>query len=47
LHTLVGYTAAPAGAQLIAYLGTVLAIFGLMRWERGRHPRSKLVAKPA
>jgi high-affinity iron transporter len=47
LHTLVGYTAAPDGAQLIAYLGTVLAIFGLMRWERGRHPRSKLVAKPA
>jgi high-affinity iron transporter len=47
LHTLVGYTAAPDGAQLIAYLATVVAIFSLMRWERERHPRGKLVAKPA
>ena len=41
LHTLVGYTAAPDGAQLIAYLATIAAIFGLMRWERTRHPRGK------
>ncbi len=47
LHTLVGYTAAPDGAQLIAYLGSIVAIFALMRWERGRHPGGKLVAKPA
>jgi high-affinity iron transporter len=47
LHTLVGYTAAPDGAQLVAYIATVAAIFGLMRWERRRHPRGGLVPKPA
>jgi high-affinity iron transporter len=47
LHTLVGYTAAPDGAQLVAYVATVAAIFGLMRWERRRHPRGGLVPKPA
>jgi high-affinity iron transporter len=47
LHTLVGYTAAPDGAQLIVYLGSIAAIFALMRWERSRHPRSKLIATPA
>jgi high-affinity iron transporter len=46
LHTLVGYTAAPDGAQLIPYLGTVLAILGLMRWDRARHPRPKMFPKP-
>ena len=38
LHTLVGYTAAPDGAQIVAYLATVAAIVGLMRWERARRP---------
>ena len=38
LHTLIGYTAAPDGAQIVAYLATVAAIFGLMRWERSRRP---------
>jgi high-affinity iron transporter len=47
LHTLVGYTAAPDGAQLLTYVTTVAAIFGLMRWERRRHPRGGLVPKPA
>lgn len=47
LHTLVGYTAAPDVAQLIAYLATIAAIFGLMRWERTRHPRGNMVPKPA
>jgi high-affinity iron transporter len=47
LHTLIGYTAAPDGAQLLAYLATVAAIFGLMRWERRRHPRGGLIPKPA
>jgi high-affinity iron transporter len=47
LHTLVGYTAAPDGAQLLAYVATIAAIVGLMRWERNRHPRGTLVATPA
>jgi high-affinity iron transporter len=36
LHTLVGYTDAPNGAQLLAYLATIIAIVGLMRLERAR-----------
>ncbi|HVZ92040.1 MAG TPA: FTR1 family protein [Rhizomicrobium sp.] len=36
LHTLVGYSDAPNGAQLAAYLATIFAIVGLMRWERSR-----------
>ena len=36
LHTLIGYSDAPNGMQLIAYLGTILVITLLMRWERGR-----------
>jgi high-affinity iron transporter len=47
LRTLVGYTAAPDGAQLIAYLATIAAIVGLMRWERNRRPRGTLIATPA
>jgi high-affinity iron transporter len=31
LHTLIGYTAQPAGIQLVFYLGTLLVIGGLMR----------------
>ena len=47
LHTLVGYTAAPDGAQLVAYIATVAAILGLTRWERRRHPRKGLIPRPA
>jgi high-affinity iron transporter len=46
LHTLVGYTAAPDGAQLLAYLATIIAVFGLMRWERARHPRGQAIPSP-
>jgi hypothetical protein len=31
LRTLIGYTAQPAGIQIIFYLGTLLIISGLMR----------------
>jgi high-affinity iron transporter len=44
LHTLVGYNDAPNGLQIIAYLGTIAVVMGLMRWERARHPRRRLVA---
>ena len=47
LHTLVGYSDAPNGAQLVAYIGTILAVTALMRWERARHPRGEAIAKPA
>jgi high-affinity iron transporter len=47
LHTLVGYTAAPDGAQLIAYVGTIFAIFGLMRWERTRRQPTKFAGSMA
>jgi len=36
LHTLVGYTAAPDGAQLLAYLLVIAMMLGLMRIARGR-----------
>jgi high-affinity iron transporter len=47
LHTLVGYSDAPNGAQLIAYGATILAIMGLMRWEQGRRPRGSHIPAPA
>ncbi len=31
LHTLIGYTAQPAGIQVVFYLGTLIVIGGLMR----------------
>jgi len=36
LHTLIGYSDTPNGAQLAAYTLTVAVIAGLMRYERGR-----------
>lgn len=45
LHTLIGYSDAPNGAQIVAYLATVAVIMGLTRWEHMRHPGS--VPKPA
>jgi high-affinity iron transporter len=47
LHTLVGYSDAPNGAQLIAYALTILVVIGLMRWEQSRHPRHNAVPAPA
>jgi high-affinity iron transporter len=46
LHTLVGYSDAPDGAQLIAYVATILAIVGLMRFEQGRQARLKAAPAP-
>ena len=43
LHTLVGYSDAPNGAQLLAYGATIVAIVALMRWEQSRHPRTASV----
>ena len=43
LHTLIGYSDAPNGAQLIAYGATIVAIVALMRWEQSRHPRTASV----
>jgi high-affinity iron transporter len=47
LHTLIGYTDQPNGAQLVAYLGTIAIIMGLTRWEHARHPAGKQIPKPA
>jgi high-affinity iron transporter len=46
LHTLVGYSDAPDGAQILIYLTTVLAIAALMRFERGR-PQAGAISRPA
>ena len=43
LHTLVGYSDAPNGLQVIAYCATIVAITLLMRWEHGRHPRGGVI----
>jgi high-affinity iron transporter len=47
LHTLIGYSDAPNGAQLIAYAATIVVIMGLTRWEHARHPRGSQIPKPA
>lgn len=47
LHTLIGYSDAPNGAQLVAYGATAVAIVALMRWERARHPRGERIPAPA
>jgi high-affinity iron transporter len=47
LHTLIGYSDAPNGAQLIAYVATIVVIMGLTRWEHARHPRGSQIPKPA
>jgi high-affinity iron transporter len=36
LHTLIGYTDQPSGAQLFVYVATILLIVGLMRMVGGR-----------
>jgi high-affinity iron transporter len=47
LHTLIGYSDAPNGAQLVAYATTILTIMGLMRWEQGRRLRGNHIPAPA
>ncbi|MBV9569643.1 MAG: FTR1 family protein [Alphaproteobacteria bacterium] len=47
LHTLIGYTAAPDGAQLAAYSCTIAAILVLMRMERRWRSNGQLVPKAA
>lgn len=37
-HTLIGYTDQPSGAQLVVYIGTVVAIVTLMRTVTSRKP---------
>jgi high-affinity iron transporter len=41
LHTLIGYTDQPSGAQLCAYAGTIVVIVGLMRLLGTRRPLSQ------
>ena len=47
LHTLIGYSDAPNGAQLLAYLATVIVILALTRIERTRHPRPGMARSAA
>lgn len=47
LHTLIGYSDAPNGAQLLAYCATIVAITLLMRWEHSRHPRGEILPAAA
>jgi high-affinity iron transporter len=46
LHTLVGYSEAPDGAQIIAYLATIALMLGLMRWQGKPASRSVPVPQP-
>ena len=46
LHTLVGYVARPSGAQLLAYISTVVLIVGLMRITRTK-PQPRPAPAPA
>ncbi|HEU0156512.1 MAG TPA: FTR1 family protein [Stellaceae bacterium] len=39
LHVLIGYSAQPAGIQIVFYLATILIIGTLMRWLRGEKNR--------
>jgi len=47
LHTLVGYSDRPNGAQLVVYGLTIVVVTALMRWERSRHPRGDAIPTPA
>jgi high-affinity iron transporter len=52
LHTLIGYTAQPAGIQLVFYVATLLVIGGLMRvigsgTKADGNPQSRSVVSPA
>ncbi len=41
LHVLIGYTARPAGIQLVFFAATLIIIGSLMRWTRNRPPPAK------
>lgn len=43
LHVLTGYTARPAGIQLLFFALTLVVIGSLMRWTRNRAPPAKAV----
>ena len=45
LHTLIGYTATPDGAQLLAYVAVVALMLALMRLARGWTAASRLPAR--
>ena len=49
LHTLIGYSAQPAGIQVVFYVATILVIGGLMRLTSGNpsSPASRPAATPA
>jgi high-affinity iron transporter len=47
LHTLIGYTAQPAGIQLVFYLGTLLVIGSLMRMIAAPAARPQRAGPPA
>jgi high-affinity iron transporter len=47
LHTLVGYSDAPDGAQIIAYLATIALVVGLMRLVGTRHHGPRPAPVPA
>ena len=46
LHTLIGYTAQPAGIQLVFYVATVLLIGGLMYTLGGTVPTPRPASRP-
>jgi high-affinity iron transporter len=47
LHTLVGYSDAPDGAQLLVYMATIATIVLLTKWERSRREFDRAVVRPA
>jgi high-affinity iron transporter len=47
LHTLIGYTDRPSGAQLVAYVLTVAVIVGLMRWTLAESAAARAQASVA
>ncbi len=47
MHTLIGYTAQPAGIQVVFYLATLLIIAGLMRLIGSSRPQSTPSPSPA
>jgi high-affinity iron transporter len=42
LHTLVGYSEAPNGAQIVAYVATIAMILVLMRLVNQRHQAARV-----
>ena len=46
LHTLIGYTERPTELQLVVYIGTLFAMFLLMRFARYRRASARTLARP-